>query len=80
MFGVPQGSILRTLLFNISLIDLFFIVNSMDIANYVDGNTPYATANDVDSLIIVSLEKASESMFTWFDNSLMKSIADKCHL
>ena len=52
----------------------------MDIANYIDGNTPYATANDVDSLIIVSLEEASESMFTWFDNSLMKSIADKCHL
>ena len=54
-------------------------VNSTDIANYVDDNTPYATDNDMDSLI-TSLEEASKSLFTWFDNNLMKSNADKCHL
>ena len=79
VFGVPQGSIFGPLLFNIFLTDLFFIANSMDIANYADGNTPYATANDIDSLI-GSLEEASKSLFTWFDNNLMKSNADKCHL
>ena len=61
------------------LADLLFIINSTDIANYADGNTPYATANDIDSLI-ASLEEASKSLFTWFDNNLMKSNADKCHL
>ena len=40
---------LGPLLFNIFLTDLFFIVNSMDIAKYADDNTPYATANDIDS-------------------------------
>ena len=79
VFGVPQGSILGPLLFNIFLADLFFIVNSMGIANYADENTPYATANDIDSLV-ASLEEASKSLFTWFDNNLMKSNADKCHL
>ena len=74
-----QGSILGPLLFNIFLVGLSFIVNSTDIANYADGNTPYATANDIDSLI-ASLEEASKSLFTWFDNNLMKSNADKCHL
>ena len=54
-------------------------VNSTDIANYADDNTPYATATDIDSLI-TSLEEASKSLFTWFDNNLMKSNADKCHL
>ena len=39
-------------------------------------NTPYATANDIDSLI-ASLEEASKSSFSWFDNNLMKSNADK---
>ena len=77
--GVPQGSILCPILFNIFLAGLFFIVNSTDIANYADDNTPYATANYIDSLI-ASLEEASKSLFTWFDNNLMKSNADKCHL
>ena len=79
VLGVPQGSILGPFLFNIFLTDLFFIANSMDIANYADDNTPYATANDIDSLI-ASLKETSKSLFTWFDNNLMKSNADKCHL
>ena len=61
------------------LTDLFFIVNSTDIANYADDNTSYATANDIDSLI-VSLEEASKSLFNWFDNNLVKSNTDKCPL
>ena len=51
----------------------------MGLANYEDGNTPYATANDIDSLI-TSLVEASKSLFTWFDNNLMKSNVYKCHL
>ena len=51
----------------------------MDIANYADENTPYATANDIDSLI-ASTEEASKSLRVLFDNNLMKSEAGKCHL
>ena len=78
VFGVPQGSIPGPLLFNIFLADFFFIVNSTDIVNYADDYAPYATANDID--LIASLEEASKSFFTWSDNNLMKSDADKCRL
>ena len=63
VLGVAQGSILGLLLFSFFLADLLFIVNSTDIANYADSNMPYATANDIDSLI-ASLEEASKSLFT----------------
>ena len=38
VFGVTQVSILRPLLFNIFLADLFFIISNIDIASYVDDN------------------------------------------
>ena len=49
-FAVPQGSILDSLLFSISLVDMFFIINNMDIANYANDNMTYANANDIDTI------------------------------
>ena len=60
LFGVPQGSILGPLLFNIILADLFFTLNT-EIANYADDTTPYAVSDNIDYLIS-SLEKSSKGL------------------
>ena len=65
LYGVPQGSILGPLLFNIDLCDLFFIINHEDIANYADDNTPYVSGKNIDE-VNRFLEESSRVIFKWF--------------
>ena len=39
--GVPKGSILKPILFNINTCDMFFEKCKCDLASYTDDNTPY---------------------------------------
>ena len=48
--SVPEGSILRPLLFNIDICDLFFIDMSSDIANSLYDTTPHECASYCDKL------------------------------
>ena len=57
---------------------MFFIIEDTDIASYADDNTPYVIADNIDG-VIKSLEEASEILFKWFNDNLMKINADKCH-
>ena len=44
--GVPQGSILGPLLFNIILCNLFLTIEGNYFTNYADDSTPYVVGNN----------------------------------
>ena len=77
--GVPQGSILGPLLFNIFMCDMFLILKGTYFTGYADDNTPFVVRDNIVD-VIKALEEIGESLVNWFSNNEMKLNTDKCHL
>ena len=77
--GVPQGSILGPLLFNMLLCDLFLSIENNYFTNYADGTTPYVIDNNPDE-VVSELKNITEKLFTWFSQKKMKANLGKCHM
>ena len=77
--GVPQGSILGPLLFNINLCDRVFEKYECDIASYADDNAPHRYNSDLYT-ILSKLKSCTDSLFIWFKENHIKLNGDKRHL
>ena len=77
--GVPQGSVLGPLLFNIFINDLFYLLKDTDVCNYADDTTIYVCDNQLEK-IQNWLEQDALKLSGWFRENYMKLNDDKCHL
>ena len=79
LLGVPQGSILGPLLFNVFICDMFYFLEDFDIANYADDSTPYNAGENIE-FVVNNLEQSSSILFKWLNDNYMKVNTDKSHL
>ena len=70
--GVPQGSLLGPLLFNIFINDLFLFIRKSGVCNFVDDNTLYSVGKNIEN-VISDLKTDLVGVMEWFKINSLKA-------
>ena len=76
--GVPQGSILGPLPFNIYISDRFLFHNDDNVASYADDTTPHAMKENF-LQVLKEIEDKTDCVFNWFSANYFKANLKKSH-
>ena len=75
-YGVPQGSILEPLIFNIYICDIYLFSRDIYMANYADDCSPYKIRGNIGD-VIQKLENDSCILMDWYKMNYLKPNPDK---
>ena len=77
--GVPQGSVLGPLLFNIYLNDLLWFTEDCEVCNFADDTTIFVCSKNLEEMTN-KLEQSADTAIEWFRTNYFKLNTDKCKL
>ena len=79
IIGIPKGSALGPLMFNIFINNLFLAVGDLDLCNFADDNTLYKCRGSLDEAQC-KIGNHSTMIISWFEINGMKMNHEKCHV